>query len=119
MRDFKISAGVGEESTTDSYFRDAAGKSWPIYSKVVNVPALPNATTTNYPHGVAGIKLDGHLQVRSLTASSGAAGVTARTNKQSAGLSFAIDATNVSITAAANLSAQAGQIVIEYCKSAD
>jgi hypothetical protein len=119
MKDFKVSAAVGEESTTDGWFRDAAGKSWPIYSKVINVPALPNATTTNYAHGVATIKLDGHFKVRSLTASSGTGGATARTNKNSAGLSFTFDGTNVSITAAANLSAQAGQIIIEYCKTTD
>lgn len=116
MKDYKISPGVGEESTTDEYFVDANGVAFPIFSKVLATGALPNATSGNVAHGVSNIKLDGHFFVRALNAWSGTAGATARTNKDSAGMSFSFDGTNVIITTTANLSAQSGQMIIEYCK---
>jgi hypothetical protein len=119
MKEFKVAPGIGEESTTDKYHVDADGKAWPIYTKRLAIEALPNATSGNVAHGVTGIKLDGHFAVSRLSCSSGTNGATARTNKDSAGLSFSFDATNVVITTTANLSAQAGQMTIEYCKSAD
>lgn len=119
MKDYKIAPGLTEESTTDEYFVDAAGKAWPIYSKVLAISALPNATSGNVAHGVATIKLDGHFFVRSLVAFAGAAGVTSRSNKDSLGLSYGFDGTNVIIASTANLSAQAGQMIIEYNKTTD
>jgi hypothetical protein len=119
MRDYKISPALAEESTTDGYFTSADGKKWPIYSKVLAIAALGNAGVVNVPHLVTGIKLDGHLHVRNLFASSGTGGVTARTILAGNAVAVGIDATNVVLTTTTNLSAQSGRIVIEYCKTAD
>lgn len=119
MRDFKIAPGLGEESTTDSFFKSADGKSWPIYSKVLAIAALGNAGAVNVPHGVAAIKLDGHLHVRNLMASAGTGGATSRTILAGGAVTVGIDATNVVLTTTTNLSAQSGRVVIEYCKTTD
>lgn len=119
MRDFKISPALGEESTTDGWFTSVDGKKWPIYSKVIDFGALPNAGAKNVPHLVTGMKLDAHLHVRNLYASAGALGVTSRTILAGNAVAVGIDATNVVLTTTTNLSAQSGRIVIEYCKTAD
>ena len=113
---FKVALAVGQESTTDEYFVDAAGVEYPIYAKRLAIDSLPNNTTKNFAHGVTGIKLNGHFDVRSLQASSGAAGATARTNRLSSGITASFDGTNVIIGTGSDLSAQGGTMVIEYCK---
>lgn len=119
MKDFKVNAAIGEESQTDQFFVDAAGVKWPIYSKKLAVAALGATAAVNVAHGITAPKLDGHLRVRSLTCSSGTAGATARTNENSAGISFSFTSTNLVITDTADLSAQSGQVTIEYCKTTD
>lgn len=117
MKDYKVAPGIGEESLTDQFFVDAAGNAFNVYTKRLAVPALGASGAVSINHGVTGIKLDGLLRVQSLTCSSGTAGATARTNERSAGISFNITSTQVVITDTSDLSAQSGQVVIEYCRA--
>lgn len=116
---FKQSVGVGVESRTSGFYTDAAGKAWPIYIKRLAVTALPNATSGNVAHGLTTLKLDGPIRVESLQCWSGTAGATARTNERSAGVTFGFTSTNLVITTATDLSAQAGNVLISYCKTTD
>lgn len=117
LKGFSVKAGV--ESKTDGFYMDATGKAFPIYIKRLTVSALPNATTGNVAHGVTSIKLDGPIQVEELVCSSGTAGATARTNRQSLGVTFGFTSTNLVIASTADLSAQAGTVLISYCKTTD
>lgn len=115
-----IGLKVGQVALTGDFFYDvAADKHFPIYRKRLAVGALGNAGAVNVAHGEANIKLDGLLEVVHLQASSGAAGATARTNKNSTGLSFGFTAANVVITDTTDLSAQAGSIEIDFCRTTD
>ena len=118
---FKIAPKPGDASTTDAWFTDATGKSWPIYSKILDLGALPNAGAKNVAHGIANIKLDGHLHISSAHASAGAGGVTSRTLllAQGGAVTFGVDATNLVVTTTGNLSAQTGRATLEYCISTD
>jgi hypothetical protein len=120
MKNFSpFDLAVGQESKTDSFFQDAAGKAWPIYMKKLAVPALGVTAAVNILHGVAAPKLDAPMNVEDLTCSSGAGGATARTNKNSTGISVGFTATQLVITDTADLSAQSGTAVISYCKTTD
>lgn len=116
---FKPAIGVGVESRTSGFYTDAAGKNWPIYVKRLAVTALPNNTTANVAHGLTTLKLDGPIQVESLQCWSGTAGATARTNKNSVGVTFTFTSTNLVIATTTDLSAQAGNVLISYCKTTD
>lgn len=115
----KPAVPVGTESRTDGFYTDAAGKNWPIYVKRLAVSALPNATSGNVAHGLSTLKLDGPIRVESLQCWSGTAGATARTNEKSTGVTFGFTSTNLVITTGTDLSAQAGNVLISYCKTTD
>ncbi len=117
MRDNKVAPAAGEESTTDRFWVDSAAKQWPIYSKIITVGAMPNATTKNTAHGIAAPKLNGHFKVRSFRSDNG-------TNQwdELAGSEVAcsITATNFVCVSSADLSTHLrGEAVIEYCKTTD
>lgn len=116
MRDFKIAPKLGDESTTDSFFTDAAGKSWPIYSKVIDFGAGPNATGKSVNHDIANLKADGHFKIRDAYFTKAA---TAPVVMDGAALIGVITLTQVTLTATANLTTYTGRAVIEYCKSTD
>lgn len=54
---------VGEEGLTGRFFVDAAGKAWPIYKKIIDFGAGPNAGAKTVAHGVANLKVDGHHKI--------------------------------------------------------
>jgi len=108
-----------QETKTGEVYTDAAGLQWPVYAKKLATGALPNATSGNVAHGVSNIKLDAPFEVKTLVASSGTGGATARTNKNSPGMAYSFTATDVVITTSVNLSAQSGEMVILYCKTTD
>lgn len=117
MKDFKVAPAPGEESTTDRVWVDSAGKSWPIYSKILTIGAMPNATTKNTAHLITAIKLNGHFKVRSLRSDNG-------TNQwdELAGSNVAasVTTTNFVLVSTADLSTHLrGEAVIEYCKTTD
>lgn len=119
MKTFKMLLAQGQESRTDEFFVDAAGKAWPIYRKHLAIAALANAGSVNVAHGVATIKLNGHFHVSSLWTSN--AGNTVRTNLKDARITNIVltDATNIAITNTTDLTAQVGAMIVEYCKTTD
>lgn len=111
---------INQVAPTGRFFYDVAlDKSFPIYQKRLTVAALGNAGAVNIAHNEANIKLDGHLKLAHLQCSSGAAGVTARTNESSTGVSANFTAANLVITDTTDLSAQSGSAVIEFCRTTD
>ncbi len=117
MKDFKVAPAPGEESTTDKFWVDSAGKQWPIYSKIITIGAMPNATTKNTAHLIAAPKLNGHFKCRSLRSDNG-------TNQwdelAGSAVAVSITATNLVLVSTADLSSHLrGEAVIEYCKTTD
>jgi hypothetical protein len=117
MRDFKIAPGLGEESTTDSFYVDAAGKAWPIYSKVIDFGAGPNATAKNVLHGITNLKADGHFKIRHAQFVKAATAPVVMDGAALVGI-FP-DLTNVRLTSTADLTTYTGRAVIEYTKTTD
>jgi hypothetical protein len=116
MRDYKIAPALGDESTTDSWYVDAAGVAWPIYSKVIDFGAGPNATSKNVAHGITSLKADGHFKIRHAQFVKAA---TAPVILDGAALvGIFPDLTNVRLTSTADLTTYTGRAVIEYTKTA-
>lgn len=112
--DYKKWYGVGEETTTDGFFQDAAGGLFPIYAKVIDLGAGPNATSKSVNHSISNLKADGHFAVRSCTFVKAA---TAPVVNDGAALVTTLSLTQVTVTATANLSTFTGRAIIEYCKT--
>lgn len=119
MDQFKIELANGQESATGRFWVDSNGVSWPIYRKKLAIAALANAGSVDVAHGVADIKLNGLFRVHSMVTSN--AGNSARTNDRDIRITSIVltDATNVTITNTADLTAQVGSIEIEYNKTSD
>jgi hypothetical protein len=115
MKDYKVAPKLGDESTTDSWFTDSQGVSWPIYSKVIDFGVGPNATGKSVNHDIANLKADGWFRIRHAQFHKAA---TAPVILDGAALVGVITLTQVTLTATANLSTYAGFAVIEYCKTA-
>jgi|GEM_PF-6423204 hypothetical protein len=103
------------ETWTGRYDRNASK----IYSKTIDLGALPNSTSATTAHGVTGIDLakrilfegwaeDGGTNVYPLPYAN--AGGTAR-------MALKIDATNITIVTNFNASSFTGEVRIEYCKT--
>lgn len=115
--DYKIFQGLGQESTTGMHYIDAAGKAWPIYSKIIDFGAGPNAAAKNVAHGVANIKADGHWKIRHAQFVKAA---TAPVILDGAALVGTFpDLVNVRLTSTADLTTYTGRAIIEYCKTTD
>lgn len=115
MKDYKVAPGLGEESTTDSFFVDSTGKPWTIFSKVIDFGAGPNAGAKNVAHGVANLKADGHFRIRHAQFVKAA---TAPVILDGAALvGIFPDLTNVRLTSTADLTTYTGRAIIEYCKT--
>ncbi len=105
---------AGEEIQTDKIWVDPAnGDRYIVFRKMIDTGALPNLTTKNVAHGITGIS---HLKY-----------CTARLWATNGTLSRCIagdpvvnvDATNVQLVAATNLSTYtASVVVLEYVKTA-
>jgi hypothetical protein len=117
MKDFKVAPGLGDVSTTDGFYVDAAGKSWPIYSKVIDFGAGPNAGAKNVLHGIANLKADGHFRIRHAQFVKAA---TAPVVLDGAALVGTFpDLLNVRLTSTADLTTYTGRAIIEYNISTD
>jgi len=117
MKTYKVAPGLGEVSTTDKYYVDAAGKSWPIYQKVIDFGAGPNATAKNVAHGITALKADGHFKISHAQFVKAA---TAPVILDGAALiGIFPDLTNVRLTSTADLTTYTGRAVIEYCITTD
>lgn len=120
MKTFKPFLANGQESVTDQFWVDAAGKAWPIYNKRIAIAAMANAAGQDIAHGVATIKLNGHFKAQSLEASN--AGNTLRVGLQDIRVTSVVlkDVTNITVVNTADLTLYVnGSIVIEYCKTTD
>jgi hypothetical protein len=110
-------AALGEEQETGRFWQDSTGKNWPIYSKRIDVGAMPNAAAKNVAHNIAALKLNGHFKCVSLRSDN-----AVNVFDETIGLSTVVSATaaNLVITTATDLSTHLrGEAVIEYCKTTD
>src|SRR6478609_480174 len=105
MKKFKISMALGEESTTDEFFVDSNGKAWPVYTKLIDLGAGPNATSKSVNHSVANLKADGHFRVAHAQFVKAA---TAPVVLGSTALYASLSLTQITVTAAADLTTFAG-----------
>ncbi len=116
MKTFKVAPGLGEVSTTDKYYVDAAGKAWPIYQKTIDFGAGPNATGKSVAHNIANLKADGHFKVQHAQFVKAA---TAPVVLDGAALVGTITLTDVVLTSTANLTTFTGRATIEYTLTTD
>jgi hypothetical protein len=113
---FKKFPAVGEESQTDKVFMDSAGKAWPIYQKIVDMGAGPNAGADSVAYAAASVvKADGHFHAYGYYTKA----ATAPVITGSAALTVTMTLTNVVLTSTGDLTTYAGRAVVEYCKAAD
>lgn len=120
MKAYSIFVANGQESTTDEFYTDVAGKNWPIYRKRLAIAAMANAAGQDIAHGVSTIKLNGHFRPISLEASN--AGNTLRVGLHDIRVTSVVlkDVTNITVVNTADLTLYVnGSIVIEYCKTTD
>jgi len=96
-------------------------KEWlgqPVYRKVINFGALPNNTTKNVAHGIAGIVFIMTLTgISYAVAAWGTIPSPANSTGGSSYLTLSADAVNVSIKTSFNFSATPAYIIMEYTKS--
>lgn len=111
MKTFKVAPGLGEVSTTDKYFVDSAGVAWPIYQKIIDFGAGPNATGKSVAHSIANLKADGHFKISHAQFVKAA---TAPVIMDGAALVGTMTLTDVVLTSTANLTTYTGRAVIEY-----
>lgn len=116
MKTFKVSPGLGEVSTTDKYFVDAAGVSWPIYQKIIDFGAGPNAGAKNVAHGIANLKADGHFKIQHAQFVKAATAPVVLDGAALVGI-FP-DLLNVRLTSTADLTTYTGRAIIEYTVTA-
>lgn len=116
---FKFLLADGQESRTGRFWVDSSGKDWPIYRKKVAIAAFANAGSINVAHGVPTIKLNAPFTV--VTCFGSNAGNTVRVNTNDARITNIVltDVTNIAITNTTDLSAVAGSIEFEFCKTTD
>lgn len=106
-----IQIQVGGKIDTGKKWIDANGAPHVIYRKTLSVGALPNATSKNVAHGEA-VSLTKYHKVEGLFANNG---TTVKT-ENSSGITVDMNATNVVITTATDLSLYVGGVVtIEFC----
>lgn len=117
MENTKPFQAVGEEARTEKFFVDAAGKPWPIYTKIIDMGAGPNAGAKSVAHGVANIKFDGHFKIAHGQFTKAA---TAPVVMDGAALIGTLTTTNVVLTSTADLTTYSlGRAYIEYTKTTD
>jgi hypothetical protein len=109
-----IQAGGGKVDTGKKFI-DANGDPHVIYRKTLaldgTTSSLPNATSKNVAHGEA-IALNKYAKVKELRADN----ATTIKTLESTGITAEINATNVVITTASDLSAYVrGLVTIEFC----
>jgi hypothetical protein len=116
METFALTPALGEETLTDNFYVDAAGQAWPIYKKVVDFGAGPNATSKDVAHNINNLKADGHFRIVHAQFVKAA---TAPVVLDGAALVGSFPSlTQVRLTATANLSTYTGRATIEYNKTA-
>lgn len=104
---------LGIERMTDDVWVDPAnGDRYPVYEKIISTGALPNATSKNVAHGITDIAANKYLWA-TLWASNG---TVSRSN--SSDPAVIVDASNIVIQAAGNLSTYtASTVYLKYCKT--
>jgi citrate lyase alpha subunit len=116
MEVFKKTQKVGEESVTSEVFVDANGKAWPIYKKIIDMGAGPNAAADSVAYAAADIvKADGYFKAHGFYTKAATAPVIA----DGAALIVTMTLTNVVLTSTADLTAYTGRAEVYYCKAAD
>ena len=101
---------AGQRFDTGLKYVDSSGVSHVIYRKILALNSLPNAGAKNFPHAEA-LSASRYAKV-SFSVSNG----TTIKTEQSAGISIDINATNVAITTAADLTAYVnGLIILDFC----
>lgn len=114
MRGINHHIEVDKEIMTDEIWQDPtdATKRYPVFYKMLNSGALPNATGKNVAHGISNLAVNKFMEVV-LWSTNGTRG---RTNAGDPVVT--VDATNVVITATANLSGETASVIqMRYCKS--
>lgn len=106
---------AGDEIQTDKVWVDpATGTRYPVYRKMVDTGALPNATGKNVAHGVTGMAVTKYMKA-SLWATDG----STKGRVIAGDPVVEVTATNIVITATANLSAYtASTVLLEFVKTA-
>jgi hypothetical protein len=113
---FKPFQKVGEESRTSEFFVDANGKPWPIYKKIIDMGAGPNAGADSVAYAAADVvKVDGYFRAHGFYTKAATAPVIA----DGAALIATMTLTNVVLTSTADLTTYAGRAEVYYCKAAD
>jgi hypothetical protein len=116
QKTFKQFQKLGEESETGTFYVDAAGKAWPIYQKIIDMGAGPNAGADSVAYAAADIvKADGHFKAHAYYTKAATAPVIA----DGAALIVTMSLTNVIATSTGDLTTYAGRAIVEYCKAAD
>lgn len=116
-KSFKQLQKLGEAAQTGKFFVDAAGKPWPIYQKIIDFGAGPNAAAKDVAHGIVNLKADGHFCITSAFFNKAA---TAPVVMDGAALVGVFpDLVNVRLTSTANLTTYTGRAVIEYTLTTD
>jgi len=95
------------------------GKLWidgnPIYRKVVNIAALPNTTSTTYPHGIT--TTDTIISCRGMANSGTNELPMPRTGAGGAGwIDIYANSTNITIASGTDLSTWSAFVIMEYTK---
>jgi len=112
---YTLTPALGLEVLTDEYYVDAAGATWPIYQKIIDFGAGPNATSKDVAHNIVNLKADGHFKISHAQFVKAATAPVVLDGAALVG-SFP-NLTQVRLTATANLSTFTGRAVIEYNKT--
>lgn len=88
-----------------------------IYRKVIDIGALPNATTKNVAHSI--VTLDSVVRVSGVAVNATPARIPLPyvTQTLNQGISVGVDNTNVTLVTGIDYSAYTGKVVLEYTKS--
>jgi hypothetical protein len=112
---YTLTPGLGLETLTDEYYVDPAGATWPIYQKIIDFGAGPNATFKDVAHNITNLKADGHFKISHAQFVKAA---TAPVVLDGAALIGSFPTlTQVRLAATANLTTYTGRAVIEYTKT--
>lgn len=117
MNGLNVMLEPGKEIQTDKIWIDPSDttKKYRVYQKVVDCGALPNATGKNVAHGITALAPTKHMRI-SLWATNG----STKGRGNGGDPLIEVDATNIVITATANLSAYTASVVLlEFCKTTD
>lgn len=115
---FKQFQKVGEEAMTGLFYTDANNKSWPIYMKIIDFGAGPNAGAKSVAHGVANLKMDADFDLEGRFVKLATAPVIAG---KSAALTINMhaDMAQITMTSTGDLTTYTGRAYFWYCKTTD